>query len=140
MNSKETTPGSKLYGYDRETYQDENNEDIKNLYSITAKDKASKLLVIGGLHGYENTGEPTGQEASEKKVCSFSMGDQDNKSVGTGINFVYKNIAKYTTDGSDVTKEKQKEIATLIERYLNGGYYVLLSWCYSRVWANNNVG
>ncbi len=136
MYCTETKVNSKLYAYKKSTDQAENNSDMKELYSIAAKDKGAKLVVFGGLHGYDPSGEPTGQTLSEKKdICNFSMEDRDAKSVGKGINFIYCNIAKYTTDGSDVTKEKQKEIATLIKGYLNGGYYVLLSWCFSYTWA-----
>lgn len=59
---------------------------------------------------------------------------RENKKA-TGINFVYWNIAKFTTNGSDVSADKQKEIAAKIKDYLDGGYYVLLSWCWSRTWA-----
>lgn len=101
---------------------------------MAAKDKASKLVVFGGVHGYDGSGEPTGQDSKEKKACSFSMGDRQNKSVGSGVNFTYVNVAKYTTNGSDVTAEKQKEIVKSISEYLKGGYYVLVAWCYSSVW------
>lgn len=144
MHSSSTEKHPHLFGYTDITDQYENDADISDLYSTASKDKASKLVVIGGLHGYRDTGEPTGQNPSEtgldlgdKKICSFAWDDQMNKSVGTGINFIYKNIAKYTTRGSDVTDEKQLEVGKLIKGYLDGGYYVLLSWCFSRVWAES---
>lgn len=132
---------SKVYGYNHATNQNENDNDIKELYSMVTKDSKSvrKLVVVGGLHGYNPTGEPTGQSNQEKNVCSFSMGDQKNKSAGQGIDFIYKNIARYTTDGSDVTDEKQDEIAKLIKDYADAGYYVLLAWCYSDTWARTRI-
>lgn len=137
MYAQATKKNKKLFGYKVATNQGENDPDIKALFTMAAKDKASKLVVFGGLHGYAVTGAPTGQTPDEKKICSFSMGDQKNKSAGTGINFIYENIAKYTTKGSDVTKEKQEEIKEKIQSYLKGGYYVLLSWCYSHVWVES---
>lgn len=136
LHASATKKNPHLYGYTTYTSQDENDPDIKDLFSQAAKDKASKLVVLGGLHGYENTGEPTGQSRSEKKACSFSLGDQANKRF-SGINFTYANLAKYTTAGSDVTPDKQKEIAKTIKGYLDGGWYVLLSWCWSRTWAES---
>lgn len=131
-----TPKHSKLYGYTASTDQTENDADASRIYSIATKDKASKLVIFGGLHGYENTGIPTAQSATEKGVCSFSMGDRISKSPGKGLNFTYENVAKLTSPGMDVSEKNQREIAEKIKRYLDSGnYYVLLSWCYSRAWA-----
>jgi hypothetical protein len=135
LHASATKKHAHLYGYTLATDQAENDPDIHELFTAAAKDKAKKLLVVGGLHGYAKTGNPTGQDKKEKAVCSFSAGDQANKGAFKGINFTYMNIAKYTTDGSDVSAEKQKEIAAKVKEYLDGGYYVLLSWCFSHVWA-----
>lgn len=136
MAATSTTKHPKLYGYTASTDQTENDADAKRIYGIATKDKASKLVIFGGLHGYEHTGIPTAQSPSEKGVCSFSMGDRISKSPGTGLNFTYENVAKLTSPGMDVSEENQREIVEKIKRYLDSGnYYVLLSWCYSRVWA-----
>jgi hypothetical protein len=137
LHASSTAKHPHLYAYAASTDQDENDPDIAELYKAAAKDKAKKLVVVGGLHGYDPTGEPVGQTNKQKKACSFSLGDAKNKGPGTGMNFIYMNIAKYTTNGSDVTTAKQQEIAKTIESYLKNDNYVLLSWCFSRVWAIN---
>lgn len=135
MFARCTTKNAKLFGYTTATNQTENDADSAELFKTAARDHAKKLVVFGGLHGYDPSGAPTGQSVTEKGVCSFSMGDRKSKGVGTGVNFIYENIAKFTTAGSDVTAEKQQEIATKVKRYLDSGnYYVLVSWCFSRVW------
>jgi hypothetical protein len=135
LHATATKKHAHLYGYTQSTDQNENDPDIHELFTAAAKDKQKKLLVVGGLHGQVDTGIPTGQSASEKAVCSFKQGDTANKGAFSSINFTYMNLAKYTTDGSAVTAAKQHEIATAIKGYLDGGYYVLLSWCFSHTWA-----
>jgi hypothetical protein len=134
----------KVYGYSVSTDQNENDADIKELFAKAAKDKASKLVVFGGLHGYDPSGEPVSQTKAEKAVCSFAMGDQHNKGVGSALNFTYVNVAKYAGAPAvkgghgDVSAEKQKEILTKISEYSKGGYYVLVAWCFSKVWLETN--
>jgi hypothetical protein len=127
----------KLYGYVKCVHQAENDADIKAIFQLAAKDKGSKLVVFGGLHGYHPTGAPTGQAPAEKKACSFALGDLDNKRHQATMNFIYDNIAKYTTKGSDVTEPKQRDIAKLAADYLKTGHYVLFAWCHSKTWAEH---
>src|SRR4051794_37182233 len=119
LHASATKKNPHLYGYTNVTNLSEVDPDIKELFTQAAKDKASKLVVLGGLHGIKNTGVPKGQAPQEN--CSFSLEDQANKKGGTGINFTYVNLAKYTTAGSVVTSDKQKDIAKTIKGYLDGG-------------------
>ncbi len=72
-----------------------------------------------------------------QKISSFATKDTAIKGMhGEGINFIYKNIAKYSTDGSALTDEKQAEIFKIIKDYCNSNtYIVLLAWCFSGAWA-----
>ena len=49
-----------------------------------------------------------------------------SKRPGEGINFIYENIAKFTTNGSDVNADKQRKIQESIRAYLDSGYYYVL--------------
>lgn len=139
MYSKHTSRFPHLYGYTQATDQDENDSDVADLYQAAAKDGAKRLVVFGGLHGYDPSGEPTGQTNAEKSVCSFSMDDRMAKGVGKGVNFIYENVAKLTTNGSDVSEDNQKKLIQKIRSYLESdSYYVLVSWCYSRNWLVAN--
>jgi len=137
MNCVNTSKNSILYAYLDETDQNENDADIKDLYSLATKSRPTKKLVVfGGIHGYNHTGIPVGQENTE--ASKFSTGDQLNKRF-TGINFVYENLAKYSTNGSDVSEENLARIIEQVRNYVNSGdYYVLLAWCFSHVWIENN--
>jgi len=124
-----------LYCYTAPTNTPFLQNDVPALFHIAAKDKAQKLVVFGGIHGYVTTGIPTGQTLAEKGVSNFSLDDRDLKNVGTGINFTYNNVAKLTTNGSDVSAANLAEVQKTINGYLDGGWYVLLGWCYSDAWA-----
>lgn len=154
MFAKACLKSSGVFGYDDETDQTENNADVKDLYrQATTSKPPKKLFVLGGLHGLDPSGVPSGQEPNEKttidpgeatvtlggvKVTTFALNDIAMKKE-TGINFVYKNIGIYATKGSDVTPQKQKEILDLIKQYRDSGnYIVLMSWCFSRTWGNSN--
>lgn len=108
-----------LFGYLKATDQNENDSDIKELYYLATSSsllsgtrRPKRLLVYGGVRGYKHTGLPTGQRPSEPKY-SFMLGDIDTKRLG-GIDFAYHSLARYTTNGSDVTIEKQKDIISEI--------------------------
>jgi hypothetical protein len=143
-----------LYAYNNETDQDENKLDATELFRLATKSRPTKkLLIMGGLHGLDPSGVPSGQEPDERddvragemsvsvggsKVTTFALNDIDMKRF-TGINFTYKNLGKYTTKGSDMTAEKQAEIVKLLKQYhASGDYYILLAWCFSRTWALAN--
>jgi hypothetical protein len=139
VNAKACLKSKTVFGYDAETDQDENNADVKELYHDATHSKPTKkLVVMGGLHGLDQTGVPSGQDPAEKAVTSFALDDVKMKK-DTAINFTYKNLAKYTTKGSDMTPQRQKEVIELIKQYRDSGtYVVLLSWCFSGIWANAN--
>lgn len=143
-----------LYGYDNETDQDENKADVKELYKLATRSRPpKKLILFGGLHGLDPSGVPSGQEPHEKvnivpgdevvtvggsKVTSFALDDVAMKR-NSGINFVYFNLGKYTTKGSDMTDEKQTEVIKQIKIYhASNNYYILMAWCFSRTWALAN--
>jgi hypothetical protein len=143
-----------LYGYNNITDQNENKADATDLYKLATKSRPTrKLLLMGGLHGLDPTGVPSGQEPAEKtalyagsldvavggsKVTTFALNDIEMKRF-TGINFTYKNLGKYTTRGSDMTAEKQAEVIELLKQYhTSNSYYILLCWCFSRTWALAN--
>ncbi len=135
MIAKCTKRNKTLFGYDAPTRISEVDPDIKELYKMASP---KKLWVLGGLHGHENTGRPTGQYNSEESSgSSFSFEDRMVKGVGSGINFTYKNPGKYTTDGSDVSRDKLDEIVGLVTDLIGNGHYVLLPFCWSRVWIQS---
>lgn len=72
MEATHTDRNAKLYGYICETNENTYSADVPLLYNVAAKDNAKKLLVIGGLHRYFQTGEPTGQNIHEK-VTTFNV-------------------------------------------------------------------
>lgn len=139
-NYKET-----IFGYDVESTDAMYVSDVNELYKIATKSRPTKKLVIfGGLHGYgpataEYAGEPVGQDNAEKTQWSIKDEEYAKKGIGSSINFTYKNVAKYTTDGSEVSKEKQDEIIQLAKNYADSGdWIVLIAWCFSVKWLNRN--
>jgi len=144
-----------LYGYDVSTGISKVKPDTEELYKLATKSRPTrKLVLIGGLHGLAPSGVPSGQEPDEKtprypsdtvvqvgstQVTSFALDDVAMKRSLPSVNFVYKNISKYTTKGSDMTAEKQAEVVELIKQYhASNTYYILLTWCFSRTWALAN--
>lgn len=144
-----------VYGYNTPSEMSMVEDDITHLHGIASKAK-KKLYVIGGVHGYDPSGVPTGQTAVEKldegaaldegeadvvvlggrKVSSFALQDQAVKRLNRSINFTYKSIGKWTTNGSDVKPDKLVELVQTIKRLdESGDWYVLLTWCFSRTWA-----
>ena len=77
MYATSTRNQPKLFCYNVGTTQHENDNDVGELFTKAAKDRQSRLVVFGGLHGYQHTGEPTGQSNAEKGVCSFFVGRSD---------------------------------------------------------------
>jgi|GEM_PF-4481499 len=129
-----------IFGYNVASDDDMYINDVKELYRMASKSRPTKKLVIfGGLHGYENSGEPVGQDNAEKADWSIKGEEYTKKGVGTGINFTYKNVAKYTTNGSDVTPVKQAALIKLAKDYAESGdWIVLVAWCYSVNWLNKH--
>lgn len=132
-----------IFGYKTESTDKMYVEDVTELYSIASKSRPTKkLIVFGGLHGYgpgtaPYSGEPVGQDNPEKTNWSIKNEEYAKKGVGTGINFTYKNVAIYTTDGSEVIEEKQNELIKLAKDYADSGdWIVLIAWCFSVKWLN----
>ena len=136
----------------------ENTADVRDLFRLAARLRPTrKLVVMGGLHGYDPTGIPTAQRPAEKvvapgavlhqtqnvvnvagrQICTFATSDLNMKSTGTGVDFIYKNIAKYAPANFDVPVHKQAEVIKLIKGYAVH-HVILLSWCFSQVWAVAN--
>jgi hypothetical protein len=134
---------NEIFGYTVASDDDMYINDLKELYSRATKNRPTKKLVVfGGLHGYgpggkSYSGEPVGQDKSEKSDWSIKNDEYAKKGVGSSINFTYKNVAKYTTNGSDVSPEKQAELIQLAKDYADSGdWIVMFAWCYSAEWLN----
>lgn len=151
-----------VFAYDAPTDNGKTRSDGKEAYELATKSRPTKkLVIVGGLHGMNASGVPCGMSQLEKhdliapnglewanlnivnvggvKISSFATKDTAIKGMQGEINFIYKNIGRYATDGSTMTPERQAEVLEIIKGYRDSkNYIVLLAWCYSRAWAISN--
>lgn len=142
-----------VYGFDAVTDQGEVAESAARIYRAVVPKK--RLMLIGGTHGYDPTGIPVRQTAAERlapshdvnsatvggvTVSSFALEDHAIARLMTEVKFTYKNIAKLCGTDGEINAIKTNQLVMDIRRMDHSGdWAILLTWCFSVIWARSHL-
>jgi hypothetical protein len=123
-----------------------NNDLVEDLGELTRQLELSKIVIFGGVHGYQNTGVPTATTNNEYP-CALMTAEE--AAIKNAFQTKYKRAPSFNyVDVKELTGWKNgefsdtqlKKIEDAVRGRATGGQVSYIAWCWGGTWYEGGWG
>jgi hypothetical protein len=144
LNAKLVPNTSNIYGFDQAS---DNDMLVADLNALIGQNAGGKVVIFGGVHGYENTGVPTAARNQHYPCAEITAEEADIKKnfqtkYKRAPSFAYVDVKKLQTPGQngDFSDKSLNSIYQSITRQATGGVVSYIAWCWGGTWYQHGGG